>query len=501
MNLKTFLLICLTVISFPSLLMAQKEQVPDTLLWNNRRYAITVHRDVPSILMVYYQRKQTTSPFTYWSSDNNRGHVATFELMNNSICLSSIQALRFKTRGSSLWSASGIDTTVSPDYFDITPMSPNDDNLVVADWFSGVIQLSLIVTDKSESKSREATHHHLLLITNGKVERDVLIPNNKAKLNDSQISMQLLQKRYLNFYVRSACDYERVNYNGHWGRFDKAPNSSTLFMGRYKNSPLAWPHSWTDSSSCSGAPFGVWTIRNDSVFITALATHSSKELTSYDSCNLQIFKYFAPELPFPDGSFLADWLNGQYVIHYGNNIIDQYGQPDYLIAKTQKIRVQNGIILSSQFSPRGFDEDSAELVSLDFPLCNENSVWSVDDKQLVEVVGKLPAPKKAPSFDGDKAALRGWFQSRPLTDDRAKSRLFRVRIGFIVNCEGKIGNFQIINKPKGELFEFSNMVLEIVKEMPANWLPASDKKGNPVDCWQVIEFTVSNGQLTNANYK
>ena len=71
----------------------------------------------------------------------------------------------------------------------------------------------------------------------------------------------------------------------------------------------------------------------------------------------------------------------------------------------------------------------------------------------------------------------------------------------MVNCEGKPGRFQIINKPKGELFEFSNMVLEIVKEMPKNWVPAEDKKGNKVDCWQVLEFTVSNGSLTNANYK
>jgi len=40
-----------------------------------------------------------------------------------------------------------------------------------------------------------------------------------------------------------------------------------------------------------------------------------------------------------------------------------------------------------------------------------------------------------------------------------------------------------------------------VKTMPQKWSSAEDKKGNKVDCWQVLEFTVSNGALTNANYK
>ena len=59
----------------------------------------------------------------------------------------------------------------------------------------------------------------------------------------------------------------------------------------------------------------------------------------------------------------------------------------------------------------------------------------------------------------------------------------------------------MISKGKGELFEFANMVLDIVKTMPQKWSPAEDKKGNKMDCWQVLEFTVSNGALTNANYK
>ena len=202
-----------------------------------------------------------------------------------------------------------------------------------------------------------------------------------------------------------------------------------------------------------------------------------------------------------DHCFFADWLNGEYVIHYGNWQTNNFGVQDYVVYKTQKIRVKDGVVMSSQFSPSSFEDDEIALSVADFKICSKANVWSVDDKQLAEVVGNFKVPKKSPEFDGGKTSLRNWFLNHPLTDERAKDRLFRVRIGFMVNCEGEAGCWQLISKNKGELFEFANMVIEIVKTMPQNWTPATDKKGNALDCWQILEFTVSNGILTNANYK
>ena len=126
---------------------------------------------------------------------------------------------------------------------------------------------------------------------------------------------------------------------------------------------------------------------------------------------------------------------------------------------------------------------------------------AIDDKLLAETVGEFKHPKINPSYTGDKTALRNWFLNNPLTDERVKDRLFRVRIAFMVNCDGEAGRWQVMNKGKGELFEFANMVLDLVKTMPQKWIPAKDKKGNPVDCWQILEFTVNNGVLTNGIYK
>ena len=159
------------------------------------------------------------------------------------------------------------------------------------------------------------------------------------------------------------------------------------------------------------------------------------------------------------------------------------------------------IPITCPFSPTSFEDDEQQNVATNFEVCSESNVWSVDDKLLAEVVGNYKVPKKSPEYSGGKDALRNWFLKNPLTDERAKDRLFRVRIGFMVNCNGEAGRWQVISKGKGELFEFANMVLDIVKTMPQKWYAAQDKKGNKVDCWQVLEFTLRNGDLTNANYK
>jgi len=72
--------------------------------------------------------------------------------------------------------------------------------------------------------------------------------------------------------------------------------------------------------------------------------------------------------------------------------------------------------------------------------------------------------------------------------------VFRVHIMFVVNCEGKAGNFQLTSKGKGDLESLANQVLEIVNNMPQNWKPAK-KNGEAVDCYQVLSFTVIGGQL------
>ncbi len=521
MKRSAFLLLLLSIL-LPPALRAQKDQDPDTLQWNNRRYAVTVHRDVPSILMVYYQRTALEPPFQFWSSSNNRGHVASFEILNGELYLLRIEAKRYRTRSNDLWAATGIDTVVSPDYFNIKPLKaeqPFGEGPVLADWFSGVVELSLLPADKKEQKSDEAHGHRLLYVKKGSVVQNLFVSDKEYKtlstkqlpeIADNQLrekkELLNMQQRFINFYTRCAIDREGVVFHGHVGLLEHRPNSLTMIMSLFGNDPMRCSTNWENSNDDSGAPFGSWDLSQDSLFLININTHNGEDLYEPLVFWEGIYTYLAgSDAGYTDSTnealCFAHWVSGTYVIHYGDWQTDAFGVRNYVVSKTQEIRVENGVVRSSKFSPRSFEDDELARANEEFSLCNAAEVWSVDDKQLGETVGRFKSPKKTPEYKGGKDALRNYFLRHPLTDQRAKQRLFRVRIGFMVNCEGRAGQWQIINKGKGELFEFANMVLDIVKQMPQNWQPATDKKGNPVDCWQVIEFTVSNGDLSSANYK
>lgn len=488
----------LLFLAITALCNAQKEQDPDTLLWNNRKYLAIVHRDVPSVVQIYYQRSGADIPFNHWSSNNNRGHVATLEILDNRLCLKTIEAKRFKTRRGNLWAESGIDTTAHPNYFGINSLHTEllPDSSLVCDWFSGIMELVYIPHNKKDAKNEEANGHRYLNVSNGNIVENTLITNDDRKAMDSKPGQNkypnkqaLLdnQKRFIELYRRCYYDYETVSFQGHKGIFEHKNNSLTLAMELFNNDP----------SAVTGPLFGTYIIINDSLFLKALTTHSGSLQYSYDSTDADI----SMAGNVINGRVHASWVDGDYVIQYGTWTTDDFGTKRYNVERTQKIRFKNGLATSSRFSPKGFDDDDSIKKGETTTPCNPETVYAVDYKMLTEAIGKHKEPKKTPYYDGDKELMRNYFAKHPLTDDRAKERLFRVVIAFIVNCNGEAGQWQIITKGRGELAEYANMVLEVVRNMPQRWKPATDRKGNPVDCWQVLEFTVSKGLLTSANYR
>lgn len=516
-------LILLFFITVYALSFAQKEQDADTLIWNGRSYAIVVEPYVPSVLMVYYQCIGKSSPFTFWSSNNNRGHVATFEILNEALYLRSIEAKRYRTRLGNLWTESGIDTVVSPDFFEISSLDSSASfatDMVLADWFTGFVQLNSLPKDKKDTKSDETKGTRYLFVNSGRITENVLVSETDIiKLaknpSDSRLKKQLdITRRYeayVDFYSRCSMDREAVSFDGHNGLFEHKTNTLTLAMQLYGNNPFRYFANCSDNKITNAAPYGSWLLRNDSLFLTRVTTHSGKDIFTFDTGSVDMRLFIADSvvsgIPFgnriqaSEGGVFADWISGEYVVHYGLWEKMTMDIPVYTVAKTQTLRIVNGIVTSSQFSPTSFEDDSQDAASSAFAPCDASAIYSVDDKQLAEAVGNFKQPKNNPTYKGDKATFRTWFLNNPLTDPRAKDRLFRVRLAFMVNCKGEVGQWRVISKGKGELFEFANIVLELVKTMPHNWNPATDRKGNPVDCWQIMEFTVSNGVLTNANYK
>ncbi|GHV34748.1 hypothetical protein FACS1894178_2880 [Bacteroidia bacterium] len=195
---------------------------------------------------------------------------------------------------------------------------------------------------------------------------------------------------------------------------------------------------------------------------------------------------------------------------FGSGFLDKY-EVYYQGLKKPIILYLNGYDFENPKCPYGFTFKTADKIEkpynfhkdsiLHVEYCNNKDVFAVDKEALLnEKVGTLPVADENPIFEGGIEALKKYFAENPLTDERAKDLMFRVSIGFVVNCGGKAGNFQIITKGKGTLETLANQILEKVNKMPQNWKPAK-KNGKAVDCYQVLSFSVLGGELNKVSYR
>lgn len=132
--------------------------------------------------------------------------------------------------------------------------------------------------------------------------------------------------------------------------------------------------------------------------------------------------------------------------------------------------------------------------------CSDEDIYAVEDHLIKEVLGTAPKPQVNPAFAGGAEALKKYFAANPLPDKNARQEIFRVSIAFLVSCDGKAGDFEIVTRNNGELLTYANQVLAIVNRMPQKWEPAK-VKGKPVDCYQILSFTVSDGKLDKVLYR
>lgn len=196
-------------------------------------------------------------------------------------------------------------------------------------------------------------------------------------------------------------------------------------------------------------------------------------------------------------------------VAFGKGLLDQY-EVYYEGLRQPIVLYLNGYDYEKPKSPMGFTFVTPEKIEkpIIFPIesikridfCNDKAVYSVNESLLKEKVGELPEPATNPAFEGGIEELKNYFAGKPLTDERTKDAVFRVAIGFVVNCNGEAGNFVVVTKGKGLAETFANQVLERVNGMPQNWKPA-EKDGNKVDSYQVLSFTVTGGQLDKVSYR
>ncbi|MFA7446671.1 MAG: hypothetical protein WCY89_12055 [Flavobacteriaceae bacterium] len=195
---------------------------------------------------------------------------------------------------------------------------------------------------------------------------------------------------------------------------------------------------------------------------------------------------------------------------FGKGLLDKY-EVYYEGLKEPIILYLNGYDYEEPKCPVGFTFVTADKIEnpiiypadsiLKVNFCNSQTQFAVAKEFLLkEKIGELPEPDTNPTFEGGVEELKKYFADRPLTDERIKEAVFRVAIAFVVDCNGNAGNFMIVTKGKGLAETFANQVLERVNKMPQNWKPAT-KNGEKVDCYQVLSFTVTSGQLDKVTYR
>ncbi len=127
-------------------------------------------------------------------------------------------------------------------------------------------------------------------------------------------------------------------------------------------------------------------------------------------------------------------------------------------------------------------------------------MYSVDDFLVKEKLGEMPKPATSPAFTGGQDELKKYFVAHPLTDLKATQMIFRVSVAFVVTCDGKAGNFEIVTQGKGDMETYANQVLAIVNKMPQKW-QAATVDGKSVDCYQVLSFTAASGELGSVSFR
>ncbi|MBP5548311.1 MAG: hypothetical protein J6X58_05435 [Bacteroidales bacterium] len=487
------------------------EQYPDYIEYGGKKYELAVSWGHPSPLQVLYIRTNTESPFQSWSTANYRGHIATWRISDGKFYLVKVDTRRHYGRTGTYWPEEGkrLDTIAAPRYFNIVSLSVQstmDDGTVLADWFSGVLEIGEQVVEGKKKPKMKGIRY--IYVRYGEVVDDQLVTDKDFKRMQTmtykdtsdhkfmdKYRIAYLNQCYLSYYFQSGMSHDEVTYKGHIGRFESQDFRPQL-MSLFDYDPLNFYFNW-ENFQRNGTPVCTWSISHDSLFINSITLYSGLGFYEHNEDTVGLDWIFKPER-IVDRKVFAFWMNGERTIEYGEEREGDFGMKEFKMERQQRIMLDSGRIVNSSWTPSDFDAESQDVT---FANCTPKHVYRCDHWGARDSYKDLPEAVTLPTWNEGDDALQSWFDSHPLTDPRAKNMIMRTVILFKVNCHGEAGEWSIASKGKGVLFELSNQVLEIAKQLPDGWIPATDADGKAVDCWQVLQFSIKEGQLKCNVYK
>lgn len=345
------------------------DQESDIFLENGKKYDLYCNWGHPSPLQVLYIRTGTESPFRSYSTGNYRGHVATWQVSDSALYLVKVDS-RFHYGGTGTYwpnDSTRIDTMASPAFFGIKSLSgaaPDKDGAVLADWFTGVLEITPTYQDIQNGASDNWVRY--LYFRNGKMLKDVTLTSDdmnkfqhlkkKDKSNHElmeKYQMAYLNQCYLSYYLRSGLAYDQVNLGKHSGRFPTR-DFRPMLMLLYDNDPLQFPFNWENFEK-NGAPVCKWMIQNDSLFLCQVTLQSGLDLFKVEEASVELSELFRPERIVNKRVF-AFWMSGEFVVEYGEEKEGMFGMPEFKIDRKQTITLDSGRVVKSEWSPSAFEE-------------------------------------------------------------------------------------------------------------------------------------------------
>lgn len=113
-----------------------------------------------------------------------------------------------------------------------------------------------------------------------------------------------------------------------------------------------------------------------------------------------------------------------------------------------------------------------------------------------EVLKDALVTRRPPNYKNGLEGLEEYFFNAELKNKIDATELFKGAISFIVNCEGKAGNFKIATPGNSEELIIANQVLAIANRIPLDWQPGL-MDGKPVDCSELLWYTVIDGKVVD----
>ena len=316
------------------------EQMPDYLYYNNKKLTLDTGWGYPSPLETYYRQNNLDYPFAMLSTANYRGHIATWEIIDDKLYLKEI-----KIR----------EEIHTPKEYNINSKtdSLNYNNSVFADWFSGMITC------------QENNNLYCFYVRYGEVlNTQILSEEDYTKIEQITVKdtsdyelmnkyyMLILNDNYISYYFRLN-EEDNIDVEGRNGRFVAKSGHSTI-LEFFSNDHMKWPYNWENFEK-NGAPNCKWSISDNNIYLNEIQLYSGSGFFEIRKDSVNLEDIFSDKVS--NDKVFAHWLNGIYVIKYGtekeNPLLTAF--KEFTPTEFEYLRIENGVIIESYTVPSDFD--------------------------------------------------------------------------------------------------------------------------------------------------